>query len=181
MTKLSHLNDKGEARMVDVSDKAATQRTARAEGFVAMAPATLALIETGEAKKGDVLATARIAGIMAAKKTHELIPLCHPLAITKATVEFEASHDRRHPRHRRGQGRRPDRRRDGGADRRLGRLPHHLRHAQGRRQSHDARRHPPPREDRRPLRHLSRGRSHGTVAAWLSCPSKRLCRRYWTG
>ena len=78
MTKLSHLDDKGAARMVDVSDKAATQRTARAEGFVAMAPATLALIEKGEAKKGDVLAAARIAGIMAAKKTHELIPLCHP-------------------------------------------------------------------------------------------------------
>ena len=66
--------------MVDVSDKAATQRTARAEGFVAMAPETLALIEKGEAEKGDVLATARIAGIMAAKRTHELIPLCHPLA-----------------------------------------------------------------------------------------------------
>src|SRR5262245_54122113 len=93
MTKLSHLNEKGEARMVDVSDKAVTQRTARAEGFVAMGPETLALIETGTAKKGDVLATARIAGIMAAKKTHELIPLCHPLAITKATVEFEASRD----------------------------------------------------------------------------------------
>src|SRR5262245_53844160 len=92
MTKLTHLNDKGEARMVDVSDKAATQRTARAEGFVAMAPATLALVEKGEAKKGDVLATARIAGIMAAKRTHELIPLCHPLAITKASVEFALSH-----------------------------------------------------------------------------------------
>jgi cyclic pyranopterin monophosphate synthase len=93
MTKLSHLNEQGEARMVDVSDKAVTQRSARAEGFVAMAPETLALIETGTAKKGDVLATARIAGIMAAKKTHELIPLCHPLAITKATVEFEASRE----------------------------------------------------------------------------------------
>jgi cyclic pyranopterin phosphate synthase len=90
--KLSHLNDKGEARMVDVSDKAVTERMAEAEGFVAMAPATLALVEKGEAKKGDVLATARIAGIMAAKRTHELIPLCHPLAITKATVDFEASH-----------------------------------------------------------------------------------------
>jgi cyclic pyranopterin phosphate synthase len=90
--KLSHLNDKGEARMVDVSDKAVTERKAEAEGFVAMAPATLALVEKGEAKKGDVLATARIAGIMAAKRTHELIPLCHPLAITKATVDFEASH-----------------------------------------------------------------------------------------
>jgi cyclic pyranopterin phosphate synthase len=91
MTKLSHLDDKGKARMVDVTDKAATQRTARAEGFIAMAPETLALIESGEAKKGDVLAAARIAGIMAAKKTHELIPLCHPLALTKVTVDFEAS------------------------------------------------------------------------------------------
>jgi cyclic pyranopterin phosphate synthase len=89
MTKLSHLDDKGEARMVDVSDKAATHRTARAEGFVSMLSATLALIEEGGAKKGDVLAAARIAGIMAAKKTHELIPLCHPLAITKASVAFE--------------------------------------------------------------------------------------------
>jgi cyclic pyranopterin phosphate synthase len=92
MTKLSHLNEKGEAHMVDVSDKAATQRSARAEGFVAMSPATLDLVLKGEAKKGDVLATARIAGIMAAKKTHELIPLCHPLAISKVTVDFEASH-----------------------------------------------------------------------------------------
>src|SRR5262249_46279719 len=93
MTKLTHLNAKGEAHMVDVSDKETTQRTARAEGFLAMAPATLALVEAGEAKKGDVLAAARIAGIMAAKKTHELIPLCHPLAITKASVDFALSHD----------------------------------------------------------------------------------------
>jgi molybdenum cofactor biosynthesis protein MoaC len=72
MTKLTHLNDKGEARMVDVSGKAVTHRTARAEGFVAMAPATLALVEKGEAKKGDVLAVARIAGIMAAKRHRSL-------------------------------------------------------------------------------------------------------------
>lgn len=91
MTKLSHLDAKGEARMVDVSDKAATQRTARAEGFIAMAPETLALVEQGKAKKGDVLAAARIAGIMAAKKTHELIPLCHPLSLTKASVAFATS------------------------------------------------------------------------------------------
>src|SRR5262245_20136771 len=91
MIRLAHLNEKGEARMVDVTDKAVTQRTARAEGFVAMAPETLALIDKGEAKKGDVLAAARIAGIMAAKRTHELIPLCHPLAITKVTVDFETS------------------------------------------------------------------------------------------
>ena len=91
MSKLSHLNEKGEALMVDVSEKDVTSRTARAEGFVAMQPETLALVESGTAKKGDVLATARIAGIMAAKKTHELIPLCHPLAITKATVDFTPS------------------------------------------------------------------------------------------
>jgi cyclic pyranopterin phosphate synthase len=91
MSKLTHLDEQGAARMVDVSDKSVTQRSARAEGFIAMASETLALIEAGGAKKGDVIAAARIAGIMAAKKTHELIPLCHPLAITKATVEFAPS------------------------------------------------------------------------------------------
>lgn len=89
MSKLSHIDDKGQARMVDVSEKSVTARTAIAEGFVTMQPETLVLLQSGDAKKGDVLATARIAGIMAAKKTHELIPLCHPLAITKATVAFE--------------------------------------------------------------------------------------------
>ncbi len=93
MSKLTHINERGEARMVDVSDKATTSRTAIAEGFVAMTAETLALVEDGTAKKGDVLATARIAAIMAAKKTHELIPLCHPLAITKATVDFDLSHN----------------------------------------------------------------------------------------
>ena len=91
MPKLSHIHERGEARMVDVSAKAVTQRTAIAEGFVAMSAATLALVETGSVKKGDVLATARIAGIMAAKRTHDLIPLCHPLAIAKATVDFDIS------------------------------------------------------------------------------------------
>jgi cyclic pyranopterin phosphate synthase len=93
MTRLTHLNDKGEARMVDISDKAATHRTARAQGFVAMAPQTLDLLLAGDAKKGDVLGVARIAGIMAAKKTHELIPLCHPIAIAKATVDFAPSRE----------------------------------------------------------------------------------------
>lgn len=93
MGRLSHLNEKGEARMVDVSAKDVTSRTAIAEGFVAMQTDTLALVTSGEARKGDVLATARIAGIMAAKRTHELIPLCHPLAISKATVDFEISND----------------------------------------------------------------------------------------
>jgi cyclic pyranopterin phosphate synthase len=91
MSKLSHLNARGEAVMVDVSDKAVTQRSAVAEGFVGMSPETLELVRSGAAKKGDVLATARIAGIMAAKKTSDLIPLCHPLAITKATVDFTLS------------------------------------------------------------------------------------------
>jgi len=86
--KLTHLNARGEAHMVDVSDKDVTARTARAEGFVAMSAEALGLIESGLAKKGDVLATARIAGIMAAKRTHELIPLCHPLAITKVAVDL---------------------------------------------------------------------------------------------
>jgi len=89
MSRLSHINEAGDAVMVDVSDKAVTARTAIAEGFVSMAPETLALVTTGEAKKGDVLAAARLAGIMAAKRTHELIPLCHPLAITKASVDFD--------------------------------------------------------------------------------------------
>jgi cyclic pyranopterin monophosphate synthase len=88
-SRLSHLNERGEANMVDVADKTVTSRTAVAEGFVHMRPDTLALIREGTAAKGDVLATARIAGIMAAKRTHELIPLCHPLAISKVAVDFE--------------------------------------------------------------------------------------------
>ena len=92
-----------------------------------MQPETLALILEGKAKKGDVLATARIAGIMAAKKTHELIPLCHPLMITKVDRRFRARRsDLRHRGHRHREGRRQDRRRDGGADRLLRRLPHPL-------------------------------------------------------
>src|SRR5690606_32825687 len=93
MSRLSHINEAGDAVMVDVSDKAVTARTAVAEGFIAMASETLALVTTGAAKKGDVPAAARLAGIMAAKRTHELIPLCHPLAITKASVDFEMRSD----------------------------------------------------------------------------------------
>ena len=92
---LSHIGQRGEARMVDVSDKAATERVAVAEGRVVMRAKTLALVLAGNAKKGDVLGAARIAGIMAAKKTHELIPLCHPLALTK--VEVDIAPDRRLP------------------------------------------------------------------------------------
>ena len=92
MAKLTHIGQRGEARMVDVSDKAATERVAVAEGRVIMGKATLDLVQRGDAKKGDVLGAARIAGIMAAKKTHELIPLCHPLALSKVEVEIAPDH-----------------------------------------------------------------------------------------
>jgi cyclic pyranopterin monophosphate synthase len=87
--KLTHLGARGEARMVDVSAKAATERVAVAEGRVTMRAETLDLVLTGNAKKGDVLGVARIAGIIAAKKTHELIPLCHPLAVSKVEIDIE--------------------------------------------------------------------------------------------
>ncbi|GLK83659.1 cyclic pyranopterin monophosphate synthase MoaC [Ancylobacter defluvii] len=87
--KLSHLDAAGAANMVDVADKAVTDRIAVAEGRVVMLPETLALIESGNAKKGDVIGTARLAGIMAAKRTHELIPLCHALLLSKVAVEIE--------------------------------------------------------------------------------------------
>jgi cyclic pyranopterin monophosphate synthase len=86
--KLTHLDSRGEARMVDVSAKPATERVAVAEGCVIMQPKTLGLIRAGNAKKGDVLSTARIAGIQAAKRTHELIPLCHPLALSQIAVDI---------------------------------------------------------------------------------------------
>ncbi len=89
MTSLTHLDPTGAANMVDVSDKDATHRTGIAEGMVVMQPETLAIIRQGDAKKGDVLGTARLAGIMAAKRTHELIPLCHPLLLTKVRVDCE--------------------------------------------------------------------------------------------
>ena len=88
MSKLTHTDEHGAARMVDVSQKAVTRRLARAGGTVRMNAETLKAIIDNTVKKGDVLATARIAGIMAAKKTAEMIPLCHPLAITKAAVDF---------------------------------------------------------------------------------------------
>ncbi|HCV71562.1 cyclic pyranopterin monophosphate synthase MoaC [Agrobacterium tumefaciens] len=87
-TKLTHIDASGEAHMVDVGDKAETVRIAVAEGFVKMKPETLALIRDGNAKKGDVIGTARLAGIMAAKQTANLIPLCHPLMLTKVAVDI---------------------------------------------------------------------------------------------
>ncbi len=89
MSKLSHLDAEGQAHMVDVSSKDVTTRSATARGRVLMLAETVVLLRDGLAKKGDVLATARIAGIMAAKKTSDLIPLCHPLMISKVSVDFQ--------------------------------------------------------------------------------------------
>ena len=93
MNKLSHINEKGEARMVDVTAKEETLRYARATGRIRVGEEVLRVVEEGSAAKGDVLGTARIAGIMAAKKTPELIPLCHPLLLTKVSVDFQVRPD----------------------------------------------------------------------------------------
>ncbi|WP_269715194.1 cyclic pyranopterin monophosphate synthase MoaC [Caulobacter sp. NIBR2454] len=93
MSRLTHIDDEGRARMVDVSEKAVTAREALAEGFVRMNGETLALAISGTGKKGDVRAVAEIAGVMAAKKTSDLIPLCHPLALTKVEVAVEPAED----------------------------------------------------------------------------------------
>jgi cyclic pyranopterin phosphate synthase len=89
MGKLTHFDNSGQAHMVDVGDKASTKRIALASGVITMLPATLKLIQQGDAKKGDVLGIARIAAIQASKKTSDLIPLCHPIALTKVAVTFE--------------------------------------------------------------------------------------------
>ena len=137
MSGLTHFDAAGNAVMVDVGGKAVTERTATAEGRVMMAPETLALIAARGFKKGDVLGVAQLAGIMGAKRTADLIPLCHPLPLTAVTVELDAAARarlRRDPRHL--QGDRPDRRRDGGADRGRGGGAHRLRHVQGGRPRH---------------------------------------------
>jgi cyclic pyranopterin monophosphate synthase len=91
MSTLTHFNARGEAHMVDVGDKSVTRRVAVAEGHITMEPETLALIRSGRHKKGDVLGIARVAGIMAAKKTAELVPLCHPVALTRVEVELSTA------------------------------------------------------------------------------------------
>ncbi len=96
MNGLTHFDAKGDAHMVDVGAKAETKRIARARGEICMAPETFALVEAGTAKKGDVIGVARIAAIMASKKTAEIIPLCHPIALTRVAVDFEL--DREHSR-----------------------------------------------------------------------------------
>lgn len=94
MSELTHFNQSGEAHMVDVGNKDVTDRLAVAAGTISMLPDTFKLIEQGGHKKGDVLGIARIAGIMAAKKTSDLVPLCHPLALTKVSLEFELDADK---------------------------------------------------------------------------------------
>jgi cyclic pyranopterin monophosphate synthase len=93
MSDLTHFNQAGEAHMVDVGDKSITKRVAVAEGQINMLETTLELIKQGNHKKGDVLGIARVAGIMAAKRTSDLIPLCHPLALTKVTLDFQILED----------------------------------------------------------------------------------------
>jgi len=93
MTDLTHLDDQGAAHMVDISAKKSTNRTAIASGKISMSAAALDAIRNGDVKKGDVLGTARIAGIMAAKRTSDLIPLCHPLALTKVALDFTFAED----------------------------------------------------------------------------------------
>ena len=134
MSELSHIDDEGEARMVDVSAKPEQEREAVARGEIRLATATLNTIESGQAAKGNVLATARLAGIMAAKKTADLIPLCHPLAITHAEVGFKIPESR-------GPHLSQNRRRDGGAHRGFGRRADDLRHVQGDRQGDADHRH----------------------------------------
>jgi cyclic pyranopterin monophosphate synthase len=90
---LTHIGAQGRAKMVDVTEKAPTVREAQAEAFISMAPETLRLVLSGGIKKGDVLAVAQVAGIMAAKRTHELIPMCHPLMLTGADIAFEPMED----------------------------------------------------------------------------------------
>jgi cyclic pyranopterin phosphate synthase len=94
MSKLTHFNQAGEAHMVDIADKASTARRAVAAGRIVMQAQTLELIQQGRHKKGDVLGVARIAGIMATKRTADLVPMCHPLALTHVSVEFETDVER---------------------------------------------------------------------------------------
>ncbi len=157
--RLTHIGAGGEARMVDVSAKPATERVAVAQGRVAMSKKTLDLVLSGNAKKGDVLGAARIAGIMAAKKTHELIPLCHPLPVSK--VEVDITPEPKPP----GLLVRATVKVTGQTGVEMealmatfGRVPHDLRHGQGSRARHAHRGHSSGREARRQVRPLSGAR-----------------------
>ena len=151
MDRLTHLDEHGNARMVDVGGKAETARVAVASGRIRMGAEALAAIRDGNAPKGDVLAAARIAGIMAAKKTAELIPLCHPLALDAVTVDFAFEADAR-PRHCHRLADRPDRGGNGSDDSDFHRTPDNLRHGQGARQGDGDRGRAPDRKARRQVR-----------------------------
>ena len=151
--KLSHVDASGKAQMVDVGPKAATERVAVVTGTVLMQPETLKLIEANDIEKGDTLGVARIAGVMAAKNTAQLIPLCHPAAPRPGDGRVPPRPRAllgRHPCHRPDD--RQDRRRDGGDDRRQRRRADDLRHVQGRRPRNANRRYPTPPQDRRQKR-----------------------------
>ena len=158
MSELTHLDRDGRASMVDVGDKESSSREAVAEASIYMAPTTLTAIRDGSVPKGDVLAAARIAGIMAAKRTHELVPLCHPLQLSKIAVDFEVD-DRERAGHRRRFSalQWPHRRRDGGADRGQRRRADHLRHGEGPPEVDDDFRHSPASQARRQVRRLGAG------------------------
>jgi MoaC family len=159
----THFDDQGQAHMVDVGAKPETARIARATGTIRMRPETLALIEAGTAAKGDVLGVARIAAIQGAKRTSELIPLCHPIPLTRIGVEFAV--DRLHHSLRSdGADRRAHRGRDGGAHRSERGAPHDLRHVQGSGPGHAPRRHPPAGKVRRQVRSLDGGIGAGIRA-----------------
>ena len=170
--RLSHVDRLGRPRMVDVSDKPVTARRAVAEATVKMDQETLTLIIDGSGPKGDVLSVAELAGIMAAKRTAELIPLCHPLALSDVTVEITP--DRKagvlaHQRQRRDD--RPDRGGDGGHDGGVGRCPDRLRHGQERRQVRHHHEHPAHGEERRLQRPVAPARSQGGRATPEPAPA----------
>ena len=153
--RLSHVDRTGRPRMVDVSAKPVTARRAVAEATVSLSPETMSLVIDGGGAKGDVLGVAELAGVMGAKRTSELIPLCHPLALTDLQVSITPDRGGRRAAHPgRGRHDRADRRRDGGDDRRVRRGADRLRHGQGRRARRRDRLGPPRQQDRRQERRV---------------------------
>ena len=155
MAQLSHLDEQGRARMVDVSEKEVTSRIAIARGSIHMRAETLSLILEDKIEKGDVFSVARVAGIMAAKKTSELIPMCHPLNITSVEIELIAPTRPCSRGHRSlGARQRQNRRRDGSDDGRIGGRTDNLRYVQSRRPRDVDRRNPAGEKKRRQERHV---------------------------